>query len=135
MNNMAIVIHHLPYGDYIYDHHRVGSKIVTTYIGKVGSVRVVGKIPAKGYPINQKDWKYAHAQAQEAEAKEYGDNKFYALEQSIKKKIPKGELAGSNTPEGKLIAHKKLNPDEQRQTLYHEKVEMEILTGKKEEEP
>lgn len=92
---MAIVIHTIHGKKYAYDHHRVGKKIVCTYIAPADDIITQSYITQKGYPMSDKDWKEAHTEANKAEKKEYGKEAFDKLQRKADKLFNKGELAGS----------------------------------------
>lgn len=132
---MAIVIHNINGRNYAYDHWRDGKSIRCTYIGPADYITEAEHIPRRGYPTNHPKYREAHQHANKEEKKEYGEEKYEALKESIDKKIPKGELAGSNTPTGRIIVHEKLNKDEKAQVAYHEMREYERMQNKKVELP
>lgn len=93
--------------------------------------RVVPSIKAKGYPVNQHNWREAHKAAQEHERKKFGNRRFKALEEVIEKKLPIGELAGSHTKEGKIIVSAKIPEKYHEQIAAHEVYEHHRMERKR----
>lgn len=123
---MGLVIHTIHGNRYVYDHHRVGTHIKSTYLGRAKDILIMDRIPAEGYPVTSPDYPEAHKTADKAELSEYGKFRWDQVER-VGEKIPKGELAGSHN--GHIVVSKKVPEDLRGQVLYHEKQEKAIMDG------
>lgn len=88
------------------------------------------KLTDKGFPTHSKEYKKAHAKANEAEKHRFGKENFERLGKTIKS-IPKHELLGKNTKKGDIEVSKKVPKKYRKEVAYHEKVESKNLIGKK----
>jgi hypothetical protein len=123
---MALVVHNIHGKKYLYDHHRVNGKVVSTYIGKAEDIGTQQSISSRGYPVSSKKYPEAHRKADKAELKEYGTKRWDEVEK-VAEDVPEKELAGSHND--KLIVSKKVPERLRGQVLYHEKKEKEIMEG------
>ena len=124
---MALVTHTIHGKKYIYDHHRVNGKVVSTYIGKANDISTQQTISSKGYPTSSKSYPESHKKADKEELKEYGKKRWDRVEK-VAVDLPEQELAGSHN--NKLIVSKKVPKELRGQVLYHEKKEKEIMEKK-----
>lgn len=124
---MSLVIHTIHGNRYVYDHHRVGTHIKTTYLGREKDIMVEDKISSDGYPGTSPSYPRAHKSADKRELTEYGKKRWDMVER-VAEKMKKGELAGSHN--GKIKVSKKVPEHLRGQVLYHEKEEKKIMGGK-----
>lgn len=121
---MSLVIHTINKQRYVYDHHRVGNKIKSTYLGREDKVLVQGIISSNGYPVNSPDYPAAHKTADKRELSEYGKARWDKVER-LAVNTPRGELMGTHN--GTISVSKKVPEKYRGQVLYHEKQEAEIM--------
>jgi len=120
------VIHTIHGNRYVYDHHRVGKHIVSTYLGHEKDILVMDRISSSGYPVSSPEYPNAHMQADKYELSEYGRERWGQVER-VGKNIPKGELAGSHN--GNIVVSRRVPEELRGQVLYHEKKEKELMDG------
>lgn len=123
-DNMGLVIHTIHKNRYVYDHHRVGKQIKSTYLGKEKDIIVMDRISSSGYPVTSPDYPQAHMKADKFELSEYGKKRWKEVER-VGERIPRGQLAGSHN--GKIVVSKKVPEELRGQVLYHERKEKEIM--------
>lgn len=123
---MGLVIHTIHNKRYVYDHHRVGKQIKSTYLGTEKEILISDRISASGYPITSPDYSRAHKTADKRELSEYGRKRWDEVER-IGRNIPKGELAGSHN--GKIVVSERVPEEYRGQVLYHERKEKELMRG------
>lgn len=100
----------------------------------ISIVKVVKKIVKKGYLVFNKSGKYskkwskAHEKANRIVLKERGG----AIAKRVNKiKISENELLGTHTKSGTIIISKKVPKQLRSAIALHEKIEHELMTGKK----
>lgn len=87
------------------------------------------KIEDKGFPRNSPKYEPAHRKADEAERKAFPSG--YQKMKKIDENLPKDQLAGKNTKNGKLEVSKKVPEKFRKEVALHEKVESKALRKKK----
>lgn len=117
---MAVVIHY-PNGKdkpgYAYDHHRVGKRVVCTYLG-LAEVHIQQGLRDDGFR-DKPGYKERHGFANNKEKQLYGKEKFDKLQAIIDKRLDKGELAGKYQGD-KIIINEKMPGTYHNQIRDHE---------------
>lgn len=97
-------------------------------------MRVVKRIKKAGWPVYTKSgrisakWKKAHPAANKAVLKAMGSN---VAKKVNKIRVPKNELLGSHTKQGKILVSSRVPKQLRGAIAYHEKVEHRIMTSRK----
>ena len=89
-------------------------------------------IPAKGYPLTDKDYEECHKYATRMEIKKFGIHHFHKLGILIPQHPH--ELLGRNLPSGEIDVSRIVPPHpkwEREEVIYHEKKEAECIARKK----
>jgi hypothetical protein len=84
-------------------------------------IKIVKKIKEKGYPVNSKEYKEAHAEADQQEKKRYA--KGYLRLKKIEKKMSPNTLMGTHTKKGEKKIAKIVPKSLRKEVAYHEDVE------------
>lgn len=92
--------------------------------------KVVSKLSQNGFPINQKGYPAAHAQANKAEKARFTERRFNELEGAVHKAGRDHTLIGKNLPSGKIEVSKEVPPKFRDEVAYHEMIEGRILRRK-----
>lgn len=97
---------------------------------KTIKIKLLNKIPIKGYPRTSKCYKQAHQRANIAEIKKYGKQHFNKLNKLIKTILPINELAGKHTKQGIIQLSNKIPKRYRNQIKFHELIEMNNMKSK-----
>jgi len=89
--------------------------------------RTVKKIVKKGWPTSSKHYPYAHKVANKLEKKHVGAKKYHAFNKWIAKHIPKGQLAGKTTRNGRVEVASIVPKKYRWELRFHEKTEYPLL--------
>lgn len=97
-------------------------------------MRVVKRIKKAGWPVYTKSgrisakWKKAHPAANKAVLKAMGSK---VAKKVNKIRVPKNELLGSHTKQGKILVSSRVPKKLRGAIAYHEKVEHRLMTSRK----
>lgn len=83
------------------------------------------KLVNRGYPTDSKNYREAHAEADNAERKRYP--KAYKDMKRVDSKLSRNELSGKNTRSGKIEISKKVPKRDRADVALHERTEHKAL--------
>lgn len=94
-------------------------------------VKVVKKLRAKGWPVQNKKYAHAHEEADKVEKR--ADPKTYKKVNKLEKKLKKGELMAKSTRKGVVEIESKFakNKKVKRNLIKHEKKEYKVESKRK----
>ena len=97
----------------------------------MGFFEVVKNIYDGHFPRTSRKYPRSHRRSSGLEKRRFGAKAFKNLTRIIQRKIPKGQLAGTNTKRGKLEVNKRIPPKFRPEVGFHEGVESKLMHGMK----